>query len=200
MQLQDFLTQIKDRKVKGKAILFAVQRCIAEGGELVPLYAPYLESAETYLDFLENVYQDGSVLMDDVWGYACRLLHPHDALRPFKPIARENGVSVKAGTVDFPGADGLVPVRAPFERDEVDVLVFEDGSLNELALKPAGKLAGDFTAAGVRINGKLSIYHGEDGELVLMPWIIDADGARPKARELSVARARNSAKPKSGNC
>lgn len=200
MQLQEFLAQIKDRSVKGKATLFAVQRCIVDGGELVPLYAPYMESAGTYIDFLENVYRDPAMLVDDVWGYACRLLHPHDALAPFTPVAHESGVAVNAGTVEFPGVDGPVPIRAPFGRDTVDVFVFDDGALNELALKPAGKLTGDFMAAGVHIQGKLGVYHGKDGELVLMPWFIDKDGTRPKARELSAARARNSVKPKSGNC
>lgn len=199
MDLAQFKEQALAPGAKGKTTLMSVLRCISDGGEVVPLYSVYLKRSRTCEEFLEFVFRDVELLMDDVWGYAARLLHPEMGLLLFKPRCVLRDVPVVADCVSFPGENGGMTIRAPRGCETVDVYVFDDGSVNELAFKPAGKNAGCFEVGECRIDGKFSTYHAE-GAVVIMPWYMDANGERPHARALSAARLRNSVKPRSNNC
>ena len=199
MDLAEFKRQVMEPGAKGKTTLMSVLRSIAVDGEVVPLYSLYLERARTCEEFLEYVFQDLELMMDDVWGYAAKLLYPDKALLFFKPSVVVKDVEVVCDTVSFPGDDGGMTVRAPRGCQAVDVYVFEDGAVNELAFKPAGKNEGCFDVGEYHIDGKFSVYHSADA-VIIMPWFIDENGERPHARALSAARIRNSKKPASNNC
>ena len=199
MNLRDFQLQIKAPSASSKAQLMNVSRTIAEGDQVLEAYASHLEAAEDYKDFLEAIYSDQDLLMDDAWGYACRILHPEAALDRFTPLAVAKGQKVSAGALTINGKAGSFTIRAPHDAEESDIYVFADGSLNELALAPAGKFAAECVVAGVPICGVCNVFHfGTD--VVIMPWEVDESGQRPHARATSATRARNSVKPKSGNC
>ena len=199
MDLAQFKEQALAPGAKGKTTLMSVLRCISNDGEVVPLYSVYLERSRTCEEFLEYVFRDVELFMDDVWGYATRLLHPEMGLLLFKPRVVLRDVPVVADCVSFPGEDGGMTVRVPRGLETVDVYVFDDGTVNELAFRPAGKNAGSFEVGECHIDGKFSVYHA-DGAVVIMPWFIDENGERPHARALSAARLRNSVKPRSNNC
>lgn len=199
MDLSQFKEQALTPGAKGKTTLMSVLRCISDGGEVVPLYSVYLERSRTCEEFLEYVFRDVELFMDDVWGYATRLLHPEMGLLLFKPRVVLRGVPVVADCVSFPGENGGMTIRAPLGCETVDVYVFDDGAVNELAFKPAGKNAGCFDVGDCHIDGKFSAYHAP-GAVAIMPWYIDESGQRPHARALSAARLRNSVKPRSNNC
>lgn len=199
MDIAEFKAQTMKPTTKGKTTLMAVLRSIAVDGEVLPLYSVYLERAQSCEEFLEYVFRDVELFMDDVWGYAAKLLHPEMGLMLFKPSIVLHDVPVVADSVSFPGENGGMTVRAPRGFEAVDVYVFEDGAVNELAFSPAGKNAGTFDVGDYHVDGKFSSYHSGNA-VIIMPWFIDDKGERPHARALSAARIRNSKKPRSNNC
>lgn len=199
MDIAEFKAQVMKPGVKGKTTLMSVLRTIAVDGEVLPIYSVYLERSRSYEEFLEYVFRDVELFMDDVWGYATKLLHPEMGLLLFKPSIVLHDVPVIVDSVSFPGEGGGMTIRAPRGYDAVDVYVFEDGAVNELAFNPAGKNDGCFDVGDYHIDGKFSTYLSGNA-VIIMPWYIDESGQRPHARALSAARIRNSKKPRSNNC
>lgn len=199
MDIAEFKAQVMKPGVKGKTTLMSVLRTIAVDGEVLPIYSVYLERSRSYEEFLEYVFRDVELFMDDVWGYAAKLLHPEMGLLLFKPSIVLHDVPVIVDSVSFPGEGGGMTIRAPRGYDAVDVYVFEDGAVNELAFNPAGKNDGCFDVGDYHIDGKFSTYLSGNA-VIVMPWFIDENGERPHARALSAARIRNSKKPRSNNC
>lgn len=199
MDIAEFKAQVMKPGVKGKTTLMSVLRTIAVNDEVLPIYSVYLERSRSYEEFLEYVFRDVELFMDDVWGYAAKLLHPEMGLLLFKPSVVLHDVPVVVDSVSFPGERGGMTVRAPRGCETVDVYVFEDGSVNELAFNPAGKNDGCFDVGDYHIDGKFSTYLSGDA-VIIVPWFIDENGERPHARSLSAARIRNSKKPRSNNC
>ena len=83
MDIAEFKAQVMKPGVKGKTTLMSVLRTIAVDGEVLPIYSVYLERSRNYEEFLEYVFRDVELFMDDVWGYAAKLLHPEMGLLLF---------------------------------------------------------------------------------------------------------------------
>lgn len=170
--------QIEGLEGVDRELMTSLLREVSLGGGINVFYEHLLAEAASYEEFFEKLYREKAFQQEVAWAAIARAMHP-DWIDSFQSRLHSEFVPLIDGAIVLKGGLGLsdVFVPLPVDASQVEVLVFEDGDVNEYALKNIGVFQGEYEIGSYKLTGRFSLGLDAD-RLVIVLWRYRENGSR----------------------
>ena len=175
----ELLAEIAEMPQEKRKTMNKLAQVVGLGGDVSERYACVLDAASSCDEFFDLLYNHSAARSDYAWAVIARALHP-DWLDCFEPRQVERAVELTDGCLVLESAqDGKadLPIPLPATAGPVDVLLFDDGQVNESALFTLGVSQGAYRVGSIEFDGQFSVSI-DGNHVVIISWIIGEDGFR----------------------
>ena len=173
MNYEDLKAGIETAPLKSRVALEQLLLYATMGGTVKPEFEEYLEGAQTYRDFFNNIYADPARKNSTVWAEWAKLMRK-SWLSCFEPKLKIENLRLKSDGLPLAFGTGLVLAPTGSRDNIANLYLFASGAFNTEAAEFVTSLGGKFTCADLDFSGVYGLYRYR-GNVILEEWQVDGD-------------------------
>lgn len=173
MDCQQLKDQIAKAPVSSREALDRIYMYTVAGNKIKSEFAECLESAKTYQDFIEAIYQDESRKFSLLWA-ECARFRRRNWLQFFEPKMLVENVRMKSDGLPIQFGTGVMLAPTGSRDNIAKVYVFESKGFNANAADFVTSIGGTFTLLDYEFCGIYGLYKYR-GSVILEEWQVERD-------------------------
>lgn len=182
MDCQELKASIANAPIKSREVLDLIYLYTTAGDKAKPEFAEYLESANTYQDFIEAIYRDENRKFSLLWA-ECAKFKRRNWLQFFEPKMLVENVRMKADGVPIQFGSGVMLAPTGSRDNVAKVYVFESKAFNVNAAEFVTSIGGTFKLLDYEFCGIYGLYKYR-GSVILEEWQVEREPVKVDPEKL----------------
>ncbi len=168
MDVKELKAAFETAPVGDRTVLRKLYLYVTAGDAVKPDYAPALERAQTYQEFLTNILEDPSFKDRLEWAEIAKIKRSN-WLPFFEPEICVQNLRLKTDGLPIQLGSGVVLAPTGSRDNIANLYVFKNGAFNRQAAEFVTSVAGKFTIANWEFFGIYGLYKYR-GNVILEEW------------------------------
>ncbi|HAM14448.1 MAG TPA: hypothetical protein DCP91_00990 [Eggerthellaceae bacterium] len=173
MDCQKLKEQIAGAPAASRVLLEKVYLYTTAGDQVLPEFAEFLESSDSYQDFVDVIYGDLNRKSSMLWGI-CAQFKRRNWLQYFEPKMLVQNIRLKGEGIPVQFGSGMVFAPTGSRDNIANLYVFASGGFNAHAAEFVTSIGGTFTMLDREFCGIYGLYKYR-GSVIMEEWQVERD-------------------------